>query len=113
MGKPIVEPSSTILLTGVTGLIGGELVRRLLRTHSAPIYCLVRPGLRGDARARLIERLHLSDDEQTSVGLAAPSPSDPQISAGDSPWPDAGPAANLQALAGDVALPRFGLSDQD
>ncbi len=89
MAQPIVTANSNVFITGVTGLIGGEMVRRMLQTHSGDIHCLVRPGTRGDARARLIERLHLSQD-----AVAAS-------------------ASCLHAVAGNVAQPRFGLSDED
>jgi nucleoside-diphosphate-sugar epimerase len=89
MAQPIVSHNANILVTGVTGLIGGEVVRRLLRLQTGDIYCLIRPGARGDARVRLLERLHLSED----AGAAA--------------------ARCLRPIAGDVAQPRFGLSDVD
>ncbi len=89
MAQPIITHGTNVFITGVTGLIGGELVRRLLRAHTGDIYCLIRPGSRGNAQERLIERLQLSEDG----GAAA--------------------ARTLKPVAGDVAKPRFGLSDED
>ena len=86
----MLKKDTTILLTGVTGLIGGELVRRLMHCPVGRILCLIRPGTIGDARARLLERLRLSDVELD----------DPAIEC-------------IEAVTGDVALPRFGMNDAD
>ncbi len=79
---------SNVLVTGVTGLIGGEFVRRLLDTDVGSVYCLIRPKAGSDARTRLKERLRRSGDAR-----------------GDDP--------RLRAIAGDVTQERFGMSDVD
>jgi thioester reductase-like protein len=46
--------SSVLLLTGATGMVGREVLRRAAAdTHYRSILCLVRPGREGDARSRL------------------------------------------------------------
>lgn len=82
--------TTNVLVTGVTGLIGGELVRRLLRSEVGTVFCLVRPNPTVDARSRLIERLQFSETSQADR------------------W-----GGSLRAVAGDVIVPRFGLSDHD
>ncbi|NLX14352.1 MAG: NAD-dependent epimerase/dehydratase family protein [Phycisphaerales bacterium] len=89
-GAGLLTKDTNILITGVTGLIGGELVRRLLGHEVGKVFCLIRPNPMGDARARLIERLRFSADDRT----------DRQ-------------GRSLEPVTGDVASPRFGLSDQD
>ena len=43
--------SSVLLLTGATGMVGREVLRRAAAdTHYRSILCLVRPGREGDAR---------------------------------------------------------------
>jgi thioester reductase-like protein len=79
-----------VLITGVTGLIGGELVRRLLRCEVGKVFCLIRPNPAVDVRSRLIERMQLSKDSRAAK------------------WGE-----SLESVTGDVAIPRFGLSDRD
>jgi len=74
-----------ILLTGATGLVGGELLPRLLRAApSATVHCLVRAR---DAAAL----------ERRAAGLVA----DPRLPAAD--------AARVRVVAGDVRAPDLGL----
>ncbi|HUU83785.1 MAG TPA: SDR family oxidoreductase [Phycisphaerae bacterium] len=86
----MLGPQTTILITGVTGLIGGELVRRLVRCGVGKIFCLIRPTPEATATERLVQRLRRSGDLDLLEGTAS-----------------------LQAVAGDVTLPRFGLSVGD
>ncbi len=58
-----LNPGSNVLISGVTGLIGGELFRGLAdRLASGRLWAVVRPGERGDADARLRGRLLRSGD---------------------------------------------------
>src|SRR5436853_3020553 len=79
-----------ILVTGSTGLIGGEIVRRL-RAEEGPgkVFALIRPKDGAGVEARLRERLRRS------------APHEP---------PSLGP---LEAIAGDITLPDWGLSAED
>lgn len=86
----MLNRDTNILITGVTGLIGGELVRKLVQTGVGNIYCVVRPSQQGDADGRLIERLNRSND----VGLLEAYP-------------------GVCAVAGNVTQPQFGLSRRD
>jgi thioester reductase-like protein len=79
-----------VLITGVTGLIGGELARRLLRCEVGKISCLIRPNPMVDVRSRLIERMQFSEDNRAAR------------------WGE-----SLGSVTGDVVAPRFGLSDHD
>jgi thioester reductase-like protein len=47
----------TVMLTGATGFLGGEVLARLLERHDATIYALVRADGDGPAQARLREVL--------------------------------------------------------
>jgi len=92
--KPMLEGrlltrDTHVLITGATGLIGGELVRRLLSNGVGSVTCLVRPNTSADARGRLIERLRLSGNRHAESD------------------------ARLKTLTGDVSAPGFGLSDTD
>ncbi len=87
---PTLVRGTNVLITGVTGLIGGELVRRLLGRGIGKVFCLVRPNLTGDVRSRLMERMRFGED----------SPPD-------------GWTQHLKAMAGDVVAPGFGLSDDE
>ncbi len=86
----MLHADANILVTGATGLIGGEFVRRLIREHAGKVYCLVRPRAGADPGQRLAGRLG-SD------------------SGGDEPRAGGRPTA----LAGDVTAERLGLSDDD
>jgi thioester reductase-like protein len=81
----MLTKTTNVLVTGVTGLIGGELVRSLARSEVGRVLCLIRPTF--PVRDRLAQRL-------TQSGEAVDH-------------------AYLEPVAGDVALPRFGLSDRD
>lgn len=85
----LLTRDTNVLITGATGLIGGELIRRLLSSDIGRVSCLIRPSETADARSRLIERLRLSGDSLVE--------SDDR----------------LEALAGNVAMPDFGLSGDD
>jgi amino acid adenylation domain-containing protein/thioester reductase-like protein len=75
----------SILLTGGTGFLGSYLLRRLLSTTDADIYCLVRASDAERARLRLVAG-------QQRYGL------------GDLP------ASRVRALAGDLGRPNLGLT---
>lgn len=85
-----LDPSCNVLVTGVTGLIGGEIVRRLAHVGVGKIWVLVRP--QGDARPqeRFLQRMHRSGD--TAEAMA---------------W------SGVEALTGDVTRPNWDLSAED
>ena len=89
-GKLMLGPNTSILLTGVTGLIGGELLRRLIRCGVAEVLCLIRPGTHAAPSDRLTERLQRSRD----IDLLDE-------------------AATLDAIPGDVTAPDLGMSADD
>lgn len=78
-----------IFLTGVTGFLGGYLLRELLRDTDATLYCLVRAADAVTAQARLNQTL-------AAVGLEA------------SVW-----AGRVLPVIGDLGASRFGLSLED
>jgi nucleoside-diphosphate-sugar epimerase len=81
--------ASNVLITGVTGLIGGELYRRLeSRVTAGTIWPLIRPTAEFDAEDRLLERM-------------ARSGQDPAI------------APNVRVLPGDVLRPGWGIPQRD
>ncbi len=80
----------TILLTGATGLIGGELIGRLGRAGAERILCLIRPKGHTDVGDRLRDRLRRSAGPLAAASLE-----------------------RTEALAGDVVAPGFGLSADD
>src|SRR5436190_230682 len=81
--------NSNVLITGVTGLIGGEIFRRLLtRVGGGYIWPLVRPTAEQTISERLVHRLGRSDDSR------------------DIP-------VNVSPVAGDVQKPNWGLSRAD
>lgn len=77
-----------VLLTGATGFIGAFLLEELLQKTSTKVYCLVRANSESDALARLHRSLE-------GYGL----------------WQDAW-LQRIVPLAGDLAEPRLGLSEQ-
>jgi thioester reductase-like protein len=86
--------ASTVLLTGATGFPGIHIVAEILGTTRAHLYCLVRPK-RGETGLERIEkelrRFDLwSEDEAWQTA-----------------WRD-----RLEAVEGDVSLPRLGLPDE-
>src|SRR5436190_12321733 len=107
----MLNGESSVLVTGGTGLIGGEVVRGLLRREVKSVRAVVRPMPHGDAAVRLRDRLvrsdraHRQQDYAASRRLAGSYRAEPLIQA-DSP-------TTLQAIAGNVTLPRFGLSSTD
>jgi long-chain acyl-CoA synthetase len=80
--------SRTILLTGATGFLGGEVARRLVQGTDCTLVALVR-GEGAEAAARRLAR-------------------------GWSDWPEPSGAigGRVQVLCGDVALPQLGLDDE-
>ena len=80
--------ANTVFLTGATGVLGGRLLRDLLRSTSAHVYCLVR----GDDQRACTERLCAMLDLYDSGGLAKRSFD-----------------TRVTVLCGDVTLDRFGL----
>ncbi|MBK9120927.1 MAG: SDR family oxidoreductase [Phycisphaerales bacterium] len=84
----MLEAGSNVLITGATGLIGGELVRTLITQPVGKVWALARPTPEAGPALRLGERLRRS-----GVDPAA--------------------AANLgvRAVAGDITIERLGLSD--
>jgi thioester reductase-like protein len=90
LGDPVdlsAEPNA-IYLTGVTGFVGAFLLRELLDSTNATIYCLVRARSEENAVDRIRENLqeyHL--------------------------WNDAF-VQRIVPIVGDLKLPRFGVSDE-
>jgi nucleoside-diphosphate-sugar epimerase len=77
---------SNVLITGVTGLIGGEITRRLIaRGHRGKVWALIRPTPDLGPDERLRQRLQRSGDEPT----------------GD---------ASVLAVGGDILRPDWGLA---
>jgi thioester reductase-like protein len=84
-----LTPTSNVLITGVTGLIGGELFRRLQTfTTIGKIWPLIRPASERDPVSRLRNRLERSGDG-------------PEI------------GANVQVVPGDMLEPDWGMDDSD
>src|SRR5258708_2894875 len=84
-----LAPESNVLITGVTGLIGGEVLRRLTaRGHRGKVWALIRPTPDHNPDERLQERLLRSGDTDTS-------------------------ADRTIAVAGDILQPDWGLSPAD
>jgi thioester reductase-like protein len=81
----------SVLLTGATGFLGSQLLRELLATTRATVYCLVRSGLTQDERRRSIH------DSYVATG-SPPTETD---------------ATRIVPVAGDLAEPSLGLSSQD
>jgi myxalamid-type nonribosomal peptide synthetase MxaA len=79
----------SVLLTGATGFLGSQLLRELLATTSATVYCMVRGG---GSQAELRRRVHES-----------------YVATGLSPLTEA-EAMRIVPVAGDLAAPSLGLS---
>jgi nucleoside-diphosphate-sugar epimerase len=84
----VLRPDGNVLITGATGFIGGELVRRLDACTRGTVWSLVRPRDGEPAAARLAARYRRS-----GRGLRP------------------GPA--VRAMAGDVTRPDWGLAPGD
>ncbi|MEC3975524.1 thioester reductase domain-containing protein [Amycolatopsis sp. H20-H5] len=90
VGAPVAQPPyQAILVTGATGFAGGFLLHELLTRSSAVVFTLVRAQDGTDALNRVRKNLD-------SYGL----------------WDDSF-ESRLTGVAGDLALPRLGVSDQD
>ncbi len=85
---PVRAEPETLLLTGATGLLGAYLLHDLLEATPAKVYCLVRAAEPGDAMRRVRENLE-------AHGL----------------WQEAH-ATRIEAVHGDLTLPRLGLSGE-
>jgi thioester reductase-like protein len=84
-----LDSSSNVLITGVTGLIGGELLRRLSTlVTGGTIWPLIRPKGDDTPFDRLVKRLRKSGDSSEV-------------------------APNVRALAGDILEPNWGLDPSD
>src|SRR4051812_30746302 len=90
MSHPALGPTTNVLVTGVTGLIGGEIVRGLARAGLGRVAALVRPLGGVDPGSRLLERMRRSGD---------PAAADL--------------ASRVEVIPGDVSRPCWGLSDED
>ncbi|CAM5625988.1 thioester reductase domain-containing protein [Streptomyces coeruleorubidus] len=88
-GDPEPVPPRRVLLTGVTGFLGGHMLLDLLRHSDAHVVCLVRGDTVQDAERRLAE------------GLAGFS----------LPW-SAEIRRRVTVLPGDLRRPRLGLTDE-
>lgn len=85
----MLSDGTNILLTGVTGLIGGEVLRTLLRCPGGRVWTLARATPDHTPQARVLERLHRSGDPATTL------------------------PPRVTAVAGDMTLPHLGLSAED
>lgn len=79
-----------VLITGTTGLIGGELLRTLLDTEVDQIWTLVRADSQAEADARLVERFLRSGHD-----------------------PDLLTTGRVHAVPGDLTEPGLGIGPQD
>jgi thioester reductase-like protein len=64
---PTLTASSNVLVTGATGLIGGEIVRCLGRRGLGRVCALVRPSADCDAHGRFLERMRRSGETEQEV----------------------------------------------
>jgi thioester reductase-like protein len=83
----VLKHGCNVFVTGVTGLIGGELVQSLVRQPVAKVWALVRPTRDAAPALRLARRVRRS-------GV-----------------PSVEPTLGVRAVAGDVTRPQLGLSD--
>jgi amino acid adenylation domain-containing protein/thioester reductase-like protein len=83
-GADPADADGPVLLTGVTGFVGSYLLRELLQDTNRRVVCLVRAASDGEAVTRLNTVLN-------ERGIALP------------------PDDRVEVMAGDLALPRFGL----
>ena len=85
-----LTPESNVLVTGVTGLIGGEVFRRLVaQGHRGAVWALIRPTATQSPTERVLARLSRSGDN-------------------DALLPE-----SVIPVAGDIILPDWGLSPTD
>src|SRR6185369_8349230 len=84
----VLSPDSCVLITGATGFIGGELLQSLEHRTRGTLWSLIRSRQGEGPADRLRERY-----QRSGRSLA--------------------PAANVEAVAGDVTLPGWGLASQD
>ena len=54
---------TSVLITGVTGLLGGEILRELLKRHMGGISALIRPGSFQSAQSRFEQRMARSGEQ--------------------------------------------------
>lgn len=85
-----LDSTCNVLVTGVTGLIGGEIVRRLNQVGVGKIWVLVRPQDGITTQERFLKRMQRSGD----------------VAAAGS-WPA------VEALPGDITKPNWDLHDDD
>jgi nucleoside-diphosphate-sugar epimerase len=85
--NPVLSPASRVLITGATGLIGGEILRRL-DGKCERVWALVRPRDGIDPADRLAARYYRSSDSF-------------------------GPGPTVTAVTGDVAAADWGLATTD
>jgi thioester reductase-like protein len=86
----MLNQKTNVLITGVTGLIGGELIPRLVDCGVGQIYCLIRPT----AGATAVERLKYRLEQGGGLGRS-------------------GSQVRLEAIPGDVTAANFGMSRDD
>lgn len=86
----MVKSDGTVLLTGVTGFVGGAIAFELLVNTDADLVCLVRPRENSSADARLLESLHAAAD------MYGTTLTDAQL-------------ARCRAVSGDMTMPTCGV----
>ncbi len=90
MRQRILTRNSNVLVTGATGLIGGEIVRRLHTISAGKIWALVRPKANADAPTRFLERMARSGE---SIGSDINT--------------------HVEALPGEITAPMWNLAADD
>jgi thioester reductase-like protein len=89
-----VTSGRTVLLTGVTGFVGGAIALELLRNTDAQLLCLVRPRAGEHASARLRRALH------AGAAMYATTLTDAEL-------------ARCRAVTGDITRPTAGVEPND